>query len=375
VTLTAEQEALLEVVRAFAVDELAQRAGEDDRAGRFPRDLYRRLGEMGVAGLPFAAEDGGADQPHGVYLRVLEEIARAHVVVGLALSVHTLASWAVTAYGGEALRARVAHKLTTGEWLAAYCLSEPHSGSDAAALSTKVVRDGDDYILTGTKAWVSHIGEADAYLVFARTGADKTGGISAFLLERDTPGLGFAPPERKLGMRASPTGQVLLEDARVPASHLIGAEGEGFAIAMRALDGGRLGVAALAVGLAQGALDHAAAYARQREQFDRPIAEFQGVQFMLADMATGVEAARALYRTAAARRDAGAPYSRLASMAKLLATDTAMAVTTDAVQLFGGYGYTEDYPVERLMREAKVMQIFEGTNQIQRVVIARDLLR
>jgi alkylation response protein AidB-like acyl-CoA dehydrogenase len=237
------------------------------------------------------------------------------------------------------------------------------------------VRDGDQYRLSGTKAWVSHAGEADVYLVFARTGADKTRGISAFIVERDTPGLAFAPPERKMGMRASPTGQVLLEDAAVPAGNLVGAEGQGFEIAMRALDGGRLGVAALAVGLAQGALDHALAYARQREQFGRPIGDFQGLQFLLADMATGVAAARALYREAADRRDAGEPYTRAASMAKLLATDTAMRVTTDAVQVFGGYGYTEDYPVERLMREAKVMQIFEGTNQIQRVVIARELLR
>jgi alkylation response protein AidB-like acyl-CoA dehydrogenase len=262
VTLTDEQRALLDVVRAFADERLAPRAGSDEQAGTFPRDLYDQLGAMDLAGLPFAEADGGGGQPHGVYLRVLEELGRAHVVVGLALSVHTLVASAVTAHAERELRERVAPRLTSGEWLTAYCLSEPHSGSDAAALATKAVRDGDHYVLTGTKAWVSHAGEADAYLVFARTAPDKTGGISAFLVERDTPGLEFAPAEHKMGMRASPTAQVLLDEVRVAAGQRVGAEGEGFPIALRALDGGRLGIAALAVGLAQAALDHATAYAR-----------------------------------------------------------------------------------------------------------------
>ena len=372
--LAPEQRQLIELVRAVAAAELAPRAGPDDQAGAFPRDLFDQLAALDLAGLPFTEEDGGGGQPYGVYLRVLEEVARCHAVVALTLSVHALATWAVSAYARPQLRARVLPELTAGRRLAAYCLSEPHSGSDAAALSTRAEHDGDAYVLTGTKAWVTHAGHADVYVVFARTDPAKTRGVSAFCVEASTPGLEVAPPERKMGLRASPTAQLLLDGARVPAAHRLGEEGEGFPIAMAALDGGRLGIAACAVGLAQAACDHATAYAREREQFGQRIGDFQGIQFMLADMATSVAAARALYREAAARRDAAEPHRRLASMAKLLATDAAMQATTDAVQVLGGYGYTEDYPVERLLREAKVMQIFEGTNQIQRLVIARDLL-
>jgi alkylation response protein AidB-like acyl-CoA dehydrogenase len=373
--LDAEQQDLLDLVRAYAVNEVGPRADTDEKAGRFPRDLFDALGRMDLMGLPFDAEHGGSGQPYGVYLRVVEELARSFMTVGLGLSVHTLASWAVATYASEDLRREVLPRLTSGEWLGAYSLSEPGSGSDAAGLATRAERDGDAYVVHGTKAWVTHAGEADVYVLMCRTGPDKSRGISALLVPADTPGLVFAPPEHKLGMNASPTGQLIFDGARVPARNLLASEGQGFRIAMRALDGGRLGIAACSTGLAQAALDHAVAYAREREQFGRPIGQFQGVAFMLADMATGVEAARALWLEAAERRDAGSPYGRIAAMAKLFASDTAMRVATDAVQVFGGYGYTTDYPVERLMREAKVLQIVEGTNQVQRVVISRDLLR
>jgi alkylation response protein AidB-like acyl-CoA dehydrogenase len=265
--------------------------------------------------------------------------------------------------------------MTAGRMLGAYALSEPDSGSDAAGLSTRAAREGEDYVVDGTKAWVTHAGEADFYVLMCRTSPDRTQGISTLLVPAGTPGMSFPPPEKKMGMRSSPTGQIVFSSVRVPARNLLGEEGQGFHIAMRALDTGRLGIAACSTGLAQAALDHAVAYARARQQFGRPIGEFQGVGFMLADMATSIEAARALWYSAAERYDAGEPFSRYAAMAKLFASDVAMRVTTDAVQVFGGYGYVTDYPVERLMREAKVLQIVEGTNQIQRMVIARDLLR
>ncbi|HEU0042752.1 MAG TPA: acyl-CoA dehydrogenase family protein, partial [Jiangellaceae bacterium] len=262
-----------------------------------------------------------------------------------------------------------------GELLGAYCLSEPQAGSDAAALTTRAVRDGDHYVLTGTKAWITHGGRADFYTVFARTSDDGPRGISCFLVPADAEGLSFGAPERKMGLTGSPTSLVNLDGVRIEAGRRIGAEGEGFSLALGALDAGRLGVASVATGLAQAALAAAVAYAKERTQFDRPIIEFQGLGFVLADMAAAVESARSLCLTAGRRRDAGLPYKHQASVAKLVATDNAMKVTTDAVQVLGGAGYTRDFPVERYFREAKVMQIFEGTNQIQRMVIARDLER
>ncbi|HUH08839.1 MAG TPA: acyl-CoA dehydrogenase family protein [Egibacteraceae bacterium] len=373
--LSDEQRELLAMVAEFSADQLGPRAAEDERAGAFPRDAFAALGQLDLAGLPFEAVDGGSGQPYGVYLRVVEALSRAHTVIGLSLSVHTLATWAVAAYAAEPLRGELVARMTSGELLGAYALSESGSGSDAAALATRAVRDGDEFVLDGVKAWVTHAGEADFYVVMCRTGDHKTQGISALLVPADTPGLSFPPRERKMGLAASPTGQLVFDAARVPIGNLLGDEGEGFRIALRALDGGRLGIAACATGIAQAAFDAALDYAAQREQFGQPIADFQGVGFMLADMATAIEAARALYLSAAALRDEGGDHTRAAAMAKLLASDTAMRVTTDAVQIFGGYGYTREYPVERLMREAKVMQIVEGTNQIQRLVISRDLLR
>jgi alkylation response protein AidB-like acyl-CoA dehydrogenase len=372
--LSEEQRALLDMVRDFGATKVAARAAEDDKAARFPREVFAELAKLDLAGLPFAESDGGGGQPFTTYLRVVESLSAASLAVGLGLSVHTLATWAVATYAQPDLRAAVLPRMLSGAWLGAYSLSEPGSGSDAAALRTRAVRDGDHYVLDGTKAWVTHAGVADCYVVMCRTSAHKTRGISALLVPADTPGLTVGQPERKMGLSASPTGQLIFDEAPVPAANLLGAEGDGFRIAMAALDGGRLGIAACAVGLAQAALDDAVAYAGEREQFSRTIGEFQGVGFLLADMATGVAAARALTAEAASLRDAGEPFGTQASMAKLLASDTAMRVCTDAVQVHGGYGYTEDYRVERLLREAKVLQIVEGTNQVQRMVIARRLL-
>jgi alkylation response protein AidB-like acyl-CoA dehydrogenase len=289
--------------------------------------------------------------------------------------VHTLSCFPLAAYGSDEQRKRWLPDMLGGELLGAYSLSEAGAGSDAGSLQARARRDGDAYVLDGTKAWVTHGGVADYYDVFCRTSDDRRRGISLLLADADTPGLVPQPPEKKMGLRSSPTAQLVLDGARVDADRLIGEEGDGLRIALSALDGGRLGISAVATGVAQAALDTATAYARERRQFGQRIVDFQGVAFMLADMATGVEAARALYLAAARRRDAGRPYGPQASMAKLFSTDNAMKVTTDAVQVLGGYGYTTDFPVERYMREVKVMQIFEGTNQIQRMVIGRSLAR
>jgi len=372
---TPEAQALLELTRELVEAELAPRVDACEARSEFPRELFRTLGRAGLLGLPYAEEHGGGGQPYEVYLQVIEELARGWSAVAVAVSVHTLSCFPLVQYGTEQQKQRWLPDMLGGELLGAYCLSEAHSGSDAAALSTRAVRDGDDYVVDGTKAWVTSGGHADFYNLMVRTGGPGAGGISCLLADGATPGLLPQQPERKMGMRSSPTASIVLDGARVPADRLMAAEGEGFRIAMSALDGGRLGIAACAVGLAQAALDLAVDYAKQRRQFGRAIAEFQGVSFLLADMATGVEAARALYLSAARLRDAGRPYAAQASMAKLFASDTAMRVTTDAVQVLGGYGYVEDFPAERYLREAKIMQIFEGTNQVQRVVIGRSLTR
>ncbi len=379
--MTENQRALLEVVSSFAERELAPRAAADDATATFPRGAFEQMAAMGLTGLPLPHEVDGAGQAYGFYLGVLERLARCHVVVALTLSVHTLASTVIAAGGRGPVRREVLPALNRGEGLAAYCLSEPHSGSDAAALTTRAVRDGDGYVLSGTKAWVTHAGHADWYVVMARSvgsgGEPIPGhrGITAFLVPAGAEGLEPGRPEHKMGLNASPTAVVHLDGVRVPADHRLGEEGEGFSLALGALDGGRLAIAAIAVGLAQAALDASVAHAGEREQFGQAIGRFQGVGFMLADMATNVEAARALTWQAAARRDRGEQTAtRLASMAKLLATDTAMAAATDAIQVHGGSGYATEAGVERLFREAKVMQIFEGTNQVQRHVIARDLV-
>ncbi|MFI8168619.1 acyl-CoA dehydrogenase [Streptomyces sp. NPDC085931] len=371
---TEEARDLISLVRDIAQQEIVPKAAEEEDAGRFPRELFTLLSRSGLLGLPYDSEYGGGDQPYEVYLQVLEELAAARLTVGLGVSVHTLASYALAAYGTKEQQVEHLPAMLGGGLLGAYCLSEPHSGSDAAALRTRAVRDGDDWVINGSKAWITHGGIADFYTVMARTGEEGPRGITAFLVPGDAPGVSAAPPERKMGMKGSPTAQVHFDEVRVPDARRIGEEGLGFAIALSSLDSGRLGIAACAIGLAQAALDEALSYAAQRRQFGKPIADFQGLRFMLADMATQIEAGRALYLAAARLRDAGRPFARQAAMAKLHCTDTAMRVTTDAVQILGGYGYTADFPAERYMREAKVLQIVEGTNQIQRMVIARHLV-
>lgn len=372
---TAEARDLLELVRELIAKEVAPRASADESAGRFPREVFTTLGRAGLLGLPYPEEHGGAAQPYEVYLQVIEELAAGWLAVGLGLSVHTLSCFPVAAYGTAAQRAALLPEMLGGEWLGAYCLSEPQSGSDAAALVTRAVPGADGYVVDGVKAWITHGGVADFYTLMARTSDDGGRGISCFHVPAGTEGLSYGLPERKMGMRSSPTAQVRFDSVRLASDALLGAEGEGFRIAMAALDGGRLGIAACAVGVAQAALDAATGYAKERRQFGSRIADFQGIGFMLADMATQIAAARALYLDAARLRDAGRPYGTQAAMAKLFATDVCMKVTTDAVQVLGGYGYVEDFPVERYMREAKVLQIVEGTNQVQRVVISRALAR
>ncbi|MEU4657001.1 acyl-CoA dehydrogenase family protein [Streptomyces sp. NPDC023723] len=370
---TDEARDLISLVRNIAQRDIAPTAAEEEDAGRFPRELFTLLSDSGLLGLPYDAEHGGGDQPYEVYLQVLEELAAVRLTVGLGVSVHTLACYALAAHGTKQQRVEHLPAMLGGGLLGAYCLSEPSAGSDAAALRTRAVRDGDDWVITGTKAWITHGGIADFCTVLARTGEDGPRGITAFLVPGDAEGLSAAPPEKKMGLKGSPTAQVHFDGVRVPDARRIGEPGQGFAIALSALDSGRLGIAACAIGVAQAALDEAVRYATERRQFGRPIADFQGLRFMLADMATQIEAGRALYLAAARLRDAGRPFARQAAMAKLHCTDTAMRVTTDAVQILGGYGYTADFPAERYMREAKVLQIVEGTNQIQRMVIARHL--
>jgi alkylation response protein AidB-like acyl-CoA dehydrogenase len=372
---TPEAADLLALAAEIADRELAPRAAAAEAAGEFPREVFALLGEAGLMSLPYPEHLGGGGQPYEVYLQVLEELAARWLTIPLGVSVHVLSCFPVAAWGSPEQRERWLPQMLGGATIGAYCLSEPHCGSDAAALMTRAVLDGDVYRVTGTKAWITHAGQADFYNLMVRTGGPGPDGISCLVASADTPGLSVAEPEHKMGMSASPTAQVLLDAAEVPSEDLIGAPGDGFRIAMQALDAGRLGIAACAVGLARGALDAAVAYARQRQAFGQPIVDFQGLQFMLADMDTQIHAARALLLEAARLKDAGRPFTIPAARAKLLATDVAMAVTTDAVQVLGGAGYTADFPVERYMREAKVLQIVEGTNQIQRMVIGRALAR
>lgn len=365
---------LLQLVRDLAAKELAPQVEEAEREERFPREVFRLLGRAGLLGLPYPEEHGGGGLSYEVYLQVLEEIASVWASVGVGVSVHALSCFGLASYGTEEQRRDWLPDMLGGELLGAYCLSEPHAGSDPAAMTTSARRDGDDYVLNGAKAWTTHGGHADFYKVMARTG-EGSGGISCFLVPADSPGLTADAPERKMGLTGSATATMRFDDVRVPASRRLGEEGQGLKIALAGLDAGRLGIAAVATGLAQGALDAALAYAQERETFGRRIIDHQGLGFVLADMEAAVQAARATTLHAARLKDAGLPFGREASVAKLVATDHAMKVTTDAVQVLGGYGYTRDFPVERYMREAKVMQIFEGTNQIQRLVVARSLDR
>ncbi|CAN5116914.1 acyl-CoA dehydrogenase family protein [soil metagenome] len=366
---------LIELTRDIVRKELSPVVASTERAEEFPREIFRLLGRAGLLGLPYPEEFGGGGQPYEVYLQVVEEIAYAWASVGVGTSVHALSCFGLATFGTPEQQQKWLPDMLGGELLGAYCLSEAHAGSDPAAMRTKAVREGDDYMITGAKAWTTHGGDADFYKVMARTSDDRSRGISCFLVPASAAGLTADPPEGKMGLTGSATATMQFDHVRIPADHRLGDEGQGLQIALAGLDAGRLGIAAVATGLAQGALDHAVAYAKERETFGKAIIDHQGLGFVLADMSAAVESARATYLAAARLKDLGRPFTRQASIAKLIATDNAMKVTTDAVQVLGGYGYTRDFPVERYMREAKVMQIFEGTNQIQRLVISRSLAR
>ncbi|NGQ96227.1 acyl-CoA dehydrogenase [Brevibacillus sp. SYP-B805] len=375
--LTEEQEMLRRMVRDFAEAEVAPTAAERDEEERFDRSLFEKMAELGLTGIPWPEEYGGAGADYLSYVLAVEELSRVDASIGVTLSAHvSLASWPLYKFGTEEQKQKFLRPLAEGKKMGAYCLTEPGSGSDSAGMRTTAVKDGDHYILNGSKIFITNAGEAEIYIVFAVTDpALKHKGISAFIVEKGMDGFTMGKKEKKLGIRSSPTMAVNFEDVRVPKENLLGAEGEGFKIAMMTLDGGRNGIAAQALGIAQGAFDHALAYAKERVQFGKPIASLQAIQFKLADMATKIEAARLLTYQAAWLEDQGLPYGKASAMSKVFAGDIAMEVTTEAVQIFGGYGYTREYPVERFMRDAKITQIYEGTNEIQRVVISNYLLK
>jgi alkylation response protein AidB-like acyl-CoA dehydrogenase len=373
-TLTEEQEQLRKLVEEFVLREAKPYFDKTSRED-FAWPLFRKLGELGLAAIPFAPEYGGGGMDYTSYVVVLEELSRLGSHLGGVLSVHGLPQLILNTFGTEAQKQKYLPAMARAELLGAFALTEPHAGSDAAAIKTRADLKGDRYLLRGQKIWITHGGLADVYIVMAVTDKSKgPKGVSSFIVEKGAAGLSFGKRERPMGLPHH-TREVFFEDCEVPRENLVGREGEGFKVAMTALDSGRITVAATSVGLAQAAFDHALKYSTERVAFDKSICEFQGIQFMLADMAAGIEAARCVMRKAAFLRDRGLPFNAVASMAKLLATDTAMKVATDAVQIYGGYGTSEDYPVQELFREAKIGQIVEGTNQIQRMIIARELLK
>lgn len=376
--LSAEHAALREAVRDYAQSVVKPLAADVDRLHRFPAEAIDAARELDLMGILVPPEYGGAGLDHLAFTLCIEEIAAACASTAVIVDVHnSVAVEPILIFGSEEQRRRWLPPMASGELLGGFALTEPGSGSDAAALKTSARRDGRGWVLNGTKVFITNIGHAGVYTVFARTDPSETraAGISCFLVPGDAPGLKAGQIFQKMGLHGSPTGELVLEDVRVPADALLGAEGRGFEVAMRALDAGRIGISGQALGVARTALEEAQEFTRERSQFGQPVASFQGVAFMLADMATRCEAARLLAYHAAVLCDQGKPFTREASMAKLFCTDTAMAVAIDAVQLAGGYGYISEYPFERHFRDAKALQIYEGSNQIQRVVIARELLR
>jgi butyryl-CoA dehydrogenase len=375
--LSEVHEMIRKMVRDFARNEVAPTAAERDEEERFDREIFDKMAELGLTGIPWPEEYGGIGSDYLAYCIAVEELSRVCASTGVTLSAHTsLAGWPIYKFGSEEQKQKFLRPMALGEKIGGYGLTEPGSGSDAGGMKTTARRDGDDFILNGSKIFITNGGIADIYVVFAVTDAtQKHKGTSAFIVESDTPGFSVGKKEKKLGIRSSPTTEIIFEDCRVPAANMLGAEGEGFKIAMMTLDGGRNGIAAQAVGIAQGALDAATDYAKERVQFGKPIAQQQGVGFKLADMATSIEASRLLTYQAAWLESEGLPYGKESAMSKLFAGDTAMKVTTEAVQIFGGYGYTKDYPVERYMRDAKITQIYEGTQEIQRLVISRMITK
>ncbi|WP_230769256.1 acyl-CoA dehydrogenase family protein [Sphingomonas sp. Leaf4] len=374
--LTDDQREIQELARRFTADAITPHAAEWDEQHIFPRDTIKAAAELGFAAIYVSEESGGIGLGRMESALIMEAMAYGCPSTSAFISIHNMAAWMLDAFGSAELKARFLPDLVTMDRLASYCLTEPSSGSDAAALKTKAVRDGDDYIVTGTKQFISGAGENEVYLVMVRTGGEGPKGISCLLIEKDMPGVSFGANERKLGWHSQPTRAVILDSVRVPAAHLVGAEGQGFSIAMQGLDGGRLNIGACSLGGAQRCLDEAVAYTKARQQFGKPVADFQNTQFTLADMATELEAARALLYTAAAKVSANAPdKTRFAAMAKRFATDTGSKVVDQALQLHGGYGYLMDYPVERFWRDLRVHSILEGTNQVMRMIVGRDLVK
>jgi len=377
--LTEEQNLIRETVRSFAENELAPSAAERDENERFDRELmFDKVAELGLAGIVFPEEYGGAGADYLCYAIAVEELSRVCASTGVTLSAHlSLGANPVWLFGTEEQKQTFLTPMAEGTKLGAFGLTETGAGSDAGGTKTFATRDGDEWILNGNKIFITNGGDAETYIVFARTDKDaqKHHGISAFIVEKDTPGFSFGKKEKKMGIRSSPTCELVFENCRIPVDRLLGKEGEGFKIAMKTLDGGRIGIAAQALGIAQGAYEEALKYARERKQFDQPITNFQAVQFILADMATRIEASRLLVYQSAWRASAGLSYGKESAMAKLSASETAMWVTTKAVQVHGGYGYTRDFPVERMMRDAKITEIYEGTSEVQRLVIGSTVVR
>ncbi len=375
--LSEEHEMIRKMVRDFAVKDVAPTAAERDEEERFDMDLFKKMAELGLTGIPWPEEYGGIGSDYLAYVIAVEELSRVCASTGVTLSAHTsLAGWPVFKFGTEEQKQKYLRPMAEGTKIGAYGLTEPGSGSDAGGMKTTAKPDGDDYVLNGSKIFITNGGIADIYIVFAVTDPDsKHKGTTAFIVESDTPGFSVGKKEKKLGIRSSPTTEIIFDNCRVPKENMLGEEGQGFIIAMKTLDGGRNGIAAQAVGIAQGALDAATEYAKERVQFGKPIAANQGIGFKLADMATATEASRLLTYQAAWLESNNLPYGKASAMAKLMAGDTAMKVTTEAVQVYGGYGYTKDYPVERFMRDAKITQIYEGTQEVQRLVISRMLTK
>jgi len=374
--LTEDQLAIQEMAQRFTADNITPHAAEWDEKHHFPRDVIQQTGELGFGAIYVSEESGGIALGRLEAALIMEAMAYGCPATSAYISIHNMAAWMIDRFGGDTVKEKFLPGLVTLEKIASYALTEPGSGSDAAGLKTTAKKDGDHYVLNGTKQFISGSGFNDVYVTMVRTGEHKTKGISCLVVEKDTPGLSFGKPEKKLGWNASPTAQLIFEDARVPVENLVGAEGDGFRFAMMGLDGGRLNIGACSLGGAQRCLDEAVAYTKERKQFDTPVADFQNTQFMLADMATELEAARALLYLAAAKVTDNAPdKSKFSAMAKRLATDSGSNVVNNALQLFGGYGYLKEYPIERYWRDLRVHSILEGTNQVMRMIVGRDLLR
>jgi len=373
--LTEEQQAIVDMANRFTADEITPHAAEWDEKHRYPRETIRKAGELGFGAIYLSEAVGGIGLGRLEAALIMEAMAYGCPSTSALISIHNMATWMIADFGNESLQKRFLPRLTTLEHIASYCLTEPGSGSDAASLKTRAVREGDHYVLNGAKAFISGAGENEIYVCMVRTGDDGHTGISCLVVEKDTPGISFGANERKLGWHSQPTAMITFDDARVPVENLVGSEGEGFRIAMAGLDGGRLNIGACSIGGAQRCLDEATAYVRERRQFGQAIAQFQNTQFMLADMITELESSRSLLRMAALKVTEGAAdKTRFAAMAKLKATDAGFRIANDALQLHGGYGYLMDYPIERFLRDLRVHQILEGTNEVMRMIIGRDVL-